>query len=177
MLNLLHRKTLTTGQTVLQPLSEFKSVGELVIGFGKVRRTGVDAAQSIELRSGDRLLVPQRSQVVTVIGEPQQNSSRLDQPGLSREDYMDLSGGLTKRADKKLIFVVRTSAAVVTEPRTRWLGSRKRLAINSADRRVVPPAMGRIRPVTFWTKVTQVLFQGAISAAAIRSFERPGELD
>ena len=87
----------------------------------------------IELREGDRLLVPKTSQEVIVIGQTQRNASHLYQPGLTQQDYFDLSGGLTRRADKKLIYVVRASGAIVTNSRFRWLGRGKGVEIRPGD--------------------------------------------
>jgi hypothetical protein len=105
-----------------------------------------------------------------VIGETQQNTSHLFQPGLSRDDYIQMSGGLTRRADKKLIYVVRASGAVITGSRSRWFGRGDGAEIRSGDTIVVPLDTDRIRPLTFWTNVTQILYQGAIAVAAVNSF-------
>ena len=90
--------TLSTGTVLLDQLvgSEAANLKDLSIGEST---SGV--ISNIELRDKDRLLIPTQSQVVTVIGETQQNTSHLFQAGLSRDGYIDRSGGLTRRADKK----------------------------------------------------------------------------
>jgi protein involved in polysaccharide export with SLBB domain len=162
-----------TGQSLLRQLREAEAVGRLVIDLEQIaaRVNSEELVDDVELRDGDRLLVPKRSQEVTVIGETQQNTSHLFQPGLSRDDYIQMSGGLTRRADKKLIYVVRASGAVVTGSRSRWFGRNGGSEIRPGDTIVVPLDTDRIRPLTFWTNVTQILYQGAIAVAAIRSFE------
>ena len=167
-------ETLATGSALLQQLRETEAVGRLVINLvqvagGDVQNTnGFDG--DVELRDGDRLLVPKRAQEVTVIGETQQNASHLYQPGLTREDYIEMSGGLTRRADRKLIYVVRASGAVVTGSRSRWLGRNKSGLVQPGDTIVVPLETDRIRPLTFWTNVTQILYQAAIAVAAVDTF-------
>ena len=47
-----------------------KRQGRLVIDLDE---GGRNSAKAIEMRDGDRLLVPTRTQVVTVLGETQQN--------------------------------------------------------------------------------------------------------
>ena len=64
------------------------------------------------LKDGDILRVPQTAQEVTVIGEVQSATSHLYDPELSREDYIRLSGGTTKKADDKRIYVVRANGSV-----------------------------------------------------------------
>jgi protein involved in polysaccharide export with SLBB domain len=163
---------LETGQTLLRQLREIEAVGRLVIDLEQLaaRASGAELVSDVELRNGDRLLVPKHAQEVTVIGETQQNTSHLFQPGLTRDDYIDMSGGLTRRADRKLIYVVRASGAVVTGNRSRWFGRGGGTEMRPGDTIVVPLETDRIRPLTFWTQVTQIIYQGAIAVAAIQSF-------
>jgi protein involved in polysaccharide export with SLBB domain len=165
-------QALETGQSLLQQLREMEAVGRLVIDLEQLsaRASGAELVNDVELRDGDRLLVPKQAQEVTVIGETQQNTSHLFQPGISRDDYIEMSGGLTRRADKKLIYVVRASGAVVAGKRSRWFGRGGGTEIRPGDTIVVPLETDRIRPLTFWTNVTQILYQGAIAVAAIQSF-------
>ncbi len=164
-------ETLATGQTLLEQLRNYEPVGRLVINTSNfIGAAGADSVE-IELRDGDRLLVPRRSQVVTVIGEAQQNTSHLYDPVLGRDDYIEMSGGLTRRADRKLIYVVRANGAVVAGSRSRWLGGNRRGGgIQPGDTIVVPLETDRIRSLTFWTSATQILYQGAIAVAAVNSF-------
>jgi protein involved in polysaccharide export with SLBB domain len=166
-------EALETGQALLQQLREMEAVGRLVIDLQELaaRSSGADLVNDVELRDGDRLLVPKQAQEVTVIGETQQNTSHLFQEGLSRDDYIDMSGGLTRRADKKLIYVVRASGAVIAGSRSKWFGRNPGADIRPGDTIVVPLETDRIRPLTFWTNVTQILYQGAIAVAAIKTFD------
>ena len=52
----------------------------------------------MELRDGDRLIVPPSRQYVTVIGEAQNPTSHIWRRDLSRENYLSLSGGTTEMA-------------------------------------------------------------------------------
>lgn len=165
--------TLTTGQALLDQLRSTEAIGRLVIDPRHLY-TGDKAAgasSEIELRDGDQLLVPTRSQFVTVIGEIQQNTSHLYEPNRSRDDYIDLSGGLTRRADKARIYVVRANGAVVVKRQSRWLGRGAGVDIRPGDTIVVPLDADKMRPLTFWTNVTQILYQGAIAVAAVRTFD------
>ena len=159
--------TLSTGRALLDQLINTEAVGRLVIDL---QALASGAAGSIHVRDGDRLLVPDTTQMVTVLGETQQNTSHLYQSRMTRDDYIDISGGLTRRADKKRIYVVRANGAVIAGNRSRWLGRGNKSDIRPGDTIVVPLDTDRIRPLTFWGSVTQILYQGAIAVAAIKTF-------
>ena len=106
------------------------------------------------MRDGDKLLIPIKPQVVSILGETQQNTSHLFREHLTRDDYIDLSGGLTRRADRKLIYVVRANGAVVAANRSKWFGRRGGVKIRPGDTIVVPLDTDRMRPLTFWGNVT-----------------------
>jgi protein involved in polysaccharide export with SLBB domain len=165
--------TLSTGRVLLDQLRSAEPVGRLVIDLEQLaaRAPAEELVDDVELRDGDHLLVPTQSQVVTVIGEVQQNTSHLFQPGLTRDDYIEMSGGITRRADRKHVYVVRASGAVITGGRSRWFGSRGDTDMRPGDTIVAPLDTDRIRPLTFWTNVTQILYQGAIAVAAIQAFD------
>jgi protein involved in polysaccharide export with SLBB domain len=166
-------EALGTGRELLDQLRSSEAVGRLVIDLDQqLAEAHADGVASIiELNDRDRLMVPAHSQVVTVIGETQQNTSHLFQSGVSRDDYIDMSGGLTRRADKKLIYVVRASGEVITDSRSRWFGrGGGRIEMRPGDTIVVPLETDRIRPLAFWGSVTQILYQGALAVAAIQTF-------
>ena len=164
-------ETLETGEVLLDQLRNTEPVGRLVIDLGAVV-AGDSSQAGVEVRDGDRLLVPTNTQMVTVIGETQQNTSHLYRSSLSRDDYINLSGGLTRRADKRRIYVVRANGAVIANTQSRWLGRSGNVDIRPGDTIVVPLDADRMRPLTLWTSVTQIMYQGAIALAAIRSFNR-----
>ena len=164
--------TLSTGSALLNQLRASEASGRLVIDLDidSTNGSATGAAGNMELRDKDRLLIPTQSQVVTVIGETQQNTSHLFEAGLSRNGYIEKSGGLTRRADKKLIYVVRASGAVIVGKRSKWFGRGSGAEIRPGDTIVVPLEIDKIRPLAFWGSVTQILYQGAIAVAAITTF-------
>jgi protein involved in polysaccharide export with SLBB domain len=120
------------------------------------------------MKDGDRIMVPRRAQEVTVLGEVQTITSHLYRPGLTRDDYISLSGGTTQKADKSRIYVVRADGSVVTSG-SAWFG-RGGTEIRPGDSIVVPLDAERMRPLPLWIAVTQIIYQMAIAAAAVNSF-------
>jgi len=164
-------ETLQIGQSLLAQMRSIEPVGRLVIdleSFSAEERAAV--GESLILKDGDRLLVPRRPQEVTVIGEVQYATSHIYREDLSRNDFIAQSGGLTNKADKKRIYVVRASGAVSVESGSLWFGRRGSDNIRPGDTIVVPLDTDRVRPLTLWTSVTQILYNVAISVAAVNSF-------
>ncbi len=158
----------TMGQSLLVDLQNVKPVGRLVFDLDHVRSAEPGSSGDIMMKGGDRILVPRKAQEVSVIGEVQTNTSHLFRPGLTRDDYISLSGGTTQRADRGRIYVVRADGSVVTSG-SAWFG-RGGAEIMPGDSIVVPLDAERMRPLPLWLAVTQIIYQMAIAAAAVNSF-------
>jgi polysaccharide export outer membrane protein len=165
---------LQVGQQLLTELRETEPVGRLVIDLDQVLDSGKGSTDDIVMRPGDTLHVPPVTQEVTVIGEVQSPTSHLHAPGLTREDYIALSGGMTQDADRKHVYVVRANGTVVgrTGKSSRWYNRRDAVEIKAGDTIVVPLDADRLRPLALWTTVSTVLYQIGISVAAITAITR-----
>ena len=159
-------ETLDLSQDILDKLNNFEAIGRLVVNLSR----DLSLSDNIVLEAGDRILIPNVSQTVTVIGETQQNTSHIYRKGLTRNDYIDLSGGLTRRADKKLIYVVRANGEVNINSYSKLLVKRRNIQIEPGDTIIVPTKIDTENNLTLWTNVTQIVYQGAVALAAIRRF-------
>jgi len=160
---------LSVGQQLLEQLRSTKAVGRLVINLKSTLGAQVGSGNDILLRGGDQLLIPKFQQEVTVIGEVQNTTSHLYRSGLSRNDYISLSGGETRRADKSRIYVVRADGSVVANEGGRWF-HRDSASIKPGDTVVVPLNAEHLPPLPLWQAVTQIIYNVAIAAAAVHSF-------
>jgi len=154
------------GQSLLTELRNAQPVGRLVINLNESMRAKPGSEQDIILKDGDRLLVPRVTQEVTVIGEVQSATSHLYDPSLTRNGYIQMSGGLTSRADEKRVYVVRADGSVVVNAGNSWFGSGQ-VDIRPGDTIVVPLDTERMRPLPFWTAVTTIIYNMAVAVAAI----------
>jgi hypothetical protein len=78
-----------------------------------------------------------------------------------------MSGGATKKADRKRIYVVRANGSVVTaNAAASWFEATDPKQINPGDTIVVPLDVERVRPISLWTNVSQIIYQLAIAAAS-----------
>ena len=159
---------LAVGQSLLTQLRQTRAVGRLVINLAGVMRSPVGSQYDVVLADGDELIVPKFRQEVTVIGEVQTVTSHLYRAGLSREDYISMSGGMTARADKGRIYVVRADGSVVSNTGSRWFSSSNQ-QMEPGDTVVVPLNAEHIPPLPFWTAVTQIIYNVAIAFLAVHS--------
>jgi len=161
-------QSLSVGQSLLAELRNAQPVGRLAIDLPRVLDREPGAAGDILLKDRDRLVVPRRSQEVTVIGEVQTVTSHLYQPGLDRGDYVNLSGGLTQKADDGRIYVVRANGQVVASGGGWFRDDARR--IRPGDTIVVPVDTERLPPLPLWTSVTSIIYNLAVAVAAVNSF-------
>lgn len=157
---------LKDAEDLLDALSETEAFGRLVIKMERIMSGLVD---DVRLNDGDFLLVPEFRQEVSVLGEVQHATSHIFTKGWTLEDYLENSGGLTLRADDDRIYVVKADGSVFLPSQTGWL-SHQNESLSPGDTIVVPLDTDRIKSLTLWTSVSQIVYQMALGAAAIRSF-------
>jgi polysaccharide biosynthesis/export protein len=159
----------TVGESLLAQLRQAKAVGRLVINIPRLLRSPIGSQYDVVLRDGDQLIVPKFQQEVTVIGEVQTATSHLFRPGLTRADYIAMSGGMTVRADRARIYVVRADGSVVANSGARWFSSAN-VEIKPGDTIVVPLNAEHIPPLPLWQAVSQILYNVAIAVLAVHEF-------
>jgi polysaccharide biosynthesis/export protein len=158
------------GQTLLGQLRSQKAVGRLVIDLPRMMHSRAGSPYDVILRDSDQLIVPRFQQQVTVIGEVQSATSHLYNASLSRDDYIALSGGTTRRADRGRIYVVHANGSVIAVEGHRWFSlSGSEMQIKPGDTIVVPLDTERLPALPFWTAVTTILYNVAIAVAAVHS--------
>ncbi|MBM4198489.1 MAG: hypothetical protein FJ198_02200 [Gammaproteobacteria bacterium] len=155
-------------KSLVGQLQETKPIGRLVIDLDAVLSRQTGSRDDVILRDGDELAIPKIRQEVTVIGEVQNTSAHLFRSGLSRDQYIALSGGTTNRADSKRTYVVRADGSVVAG-RGGWFGGQGDGSIQPGDTIVVPLDVERLPPLPLWQAVTGIIYNAAVALAAISS--------
>jgi len=162
-------ETIATGRTLLSELQSATPVGRLAMDLPGVLRSEPGSAGDVMLEEGDELMVPGPMQSVTVLGEVQSPTSLLFERGLSRDDYINLSGGMTRRADADRVYIVRANGQVSASGSRRWF-SASDTSVQPGDTIVVPTDIERMRPLPLWTAVTTIIYNMAVAVAAVNSF-------
>lgn len=160
---------LSVGQSLLTQLRQAKAVGRLVINLPPLLGSRVGSLYDVVLRDGDELIVPKAEQEVTVIGEVQTVTSHLYRPGLSRNDYIAMSGGETIRADRGRIYVVQADGSVVANGAGSGWFRNSHTAIEPGDTVVVPLNAEHMPPLPLWQAVSQILYNVAIAVLAVHT--------
>jgi polysaccharide export outer membrane protein len=161
--------TLATGQGLLGQLRSTTAVGRLAMDFPRLLASTPGSPEDVVLQDGDVLMVPGAQQSVTVIGEVNSPTSLLYERGLKRDDYINLSGGLTRRADTSRIYVVKANGQVAAGRSKRWFDADS-ADLTPGDTIVVPADLERVRPLPLWTSVSSIVFNLAVAVAAVNSF-------
>ena len=89
---------------------------------------------------------------------------------MSRDDYIGLSGGFTRKADKSRVYVVRADGSVISSESVGWFRRSANVAIKPGDTIVVPLDTERMPALPLWQAVTSIVYNLAIAAAAVNSF-------
>jgi protein involved in polysaccharide export with SLBB domain len=118
------------------------------------------------MQNGDKLVIPQRSSAVSVVGEVLNSTTHIYDENLSVQDYIQLSGGYTDGADLSKIFVIL--------PNGQSILYKKRLFQDDISRSLLPGSTVVVsrNPNPFnWlgltAVITPILSDLAVSAAAI----------
>jgi polysaccharide export outer membrane protein len=160
---------LSVGQSLLTQLRSTKAVGRLVIDLPAILRSPIGSEYDVQMHDGDELMVPRFQQQVTVIGEVQSATSHLYRPGLSRDDYIAMSGGETARADQKRIYIVRADGSVLSSGGGGWFRTARHAVIEPGDTVVVPLNAEHLPPLPLWQAVSQILYNVSIAVLAVHS--------
>jgi protein involved in polysaccharide export with SLBB domain len=159
-------QSMGVGQALLTQLRRTQPVGRLVIDLPAV--LSGDDANDVVLKDGDTLIVPERSQEVTVLGEVQYATSHIHAPGLSRNDYIGASGGLTANADERRIYIVRANGAVVAgDGSSKWFRQSGAMDVRPGDSIIVPMNVDRVPALALWQSASTIVFNLAVAVAAI----------
>jgi polysaccharide export outer membrane protein len=163
-------QALAIGQQLMTQLRQLKPVGRLVIDMNRVTKARPGMSDDVLVRDGDKLLIPKQTQEITVLGEVQSPISHVFQAGLARDDYIAKSGGITQKADRKRIYVVRANGNVVSGGRTGWFRRSQSTEIRPGDTIVVPLDTERVRALPLWQAVTTILYNLSVGIFAISHF-------
>ena len=125
-------------QSTLTQLSANPPVGRVSIRISPDINRWKNTASDIEVRAGDTLIIPKRPGFVMVSGQVFNPTAVAYRPGKSAAWYLSQSGGPTKVADKKSMFIIRADGSVVGGKESLWSGRSLHATLLPGDTVVVP---------------------------------------
>jgi len=151
------------GQVLLRQLRTTKAAGRMVINLDELLEGR--ERYSVVVQTGDKLYIPQKPQEVTVLGEVYYPTSHLFSDRFSTSDYVNLSGGVTEKGNKRAMYVVRADGSVSVAGR--WFRPNPDPA--PGDTVIVPLKVDRVSSLKLFTDISTVVFQLAVTVAALNS--------
>ncbi|MCM8785555.1 MAG: SLBB domain-containing protein [Candidatus Omnitrophica bacterium] len=139
----------------LEKLAEVEPQGRIVIKMDKFEEFE-NSIYDIALENGDIIYIPKKPVYVSVIGEVNNPANVLYDSNLTLNDYIQKTGGFTKDADRKNIFIVRVDGS-----------SDKNLErIESGDTIIIPfePKGEKLR---FIKDIIQIFYQLAVGIGVL----------
>lgn len=160
-------------RVLLRDLTQVQAIGRLVINLPGIV-TG-ESKYDINLQDGDELIVPSLNKTINVVGEVYQPTSHVFSDDLTYLDFIQASGGFKALADEEKVYIIRANGSVVVpsnrSARGYWFSrnNASQYDIQAGDTIVVPFDSNHVDNITLWTNVSQVLYQFAVTIAAIGS--------
>ncbi|NRF63972.1 polysaccharide biosynthesis/export family protein [Vibrio coralliilyticus] len=155
----------TEAMTIADELASTEAIGRLVINLPEALAGNANA--DIIVEKGDKLYVPARQPIVSVMGEVQFSSNHTFTPGMTIEDYISSAGGTKKQADTDRIYVVRADGSVMLPNNSFWF-SRKSNPLEPGDTIIVPLDTDYLDGLSTLTSATQILYQIGVAWSAVK---------
>jgi protein involved in polysaccharide export with SLBB domain len=158
-------------QSLISRLKEVKAEGRVVIRLAP----GPEFAQSnynLALEAGDRLYIPHKPDTVSVAGEVYNPANLVfNQKKPEAKLYLALTGGPTKYANEKGMYILRADGTVLSKSGAGqsnvWLSSFEDTPLYPGDTLVIPPKLIHTRFKTELKDITSIIFELAVSAGII----------
>ncbi|MDV6316117.1 SLBB domain-containing protein [Idiomarina sp. HP20-50] len=151
---------------LLSDLLATEAVGRLIMDLPKVLSDR--AARDLQLKDGDALYVPTKSDSISIMGEVQMTTSYRFDPDLSVEAYIERSGGIKQKADEERIYIVKANGAIeLYEDGSSWFSFSGNSQLGPGDTIIVPMDTTYTENLELWSQVTGIIYNSAIALAAI----------
>jgi protein involved in polysaccharide export with SLBB domain len=144
-------------------------IGRLVIDMEAIL-SGKD--EDIILEDGDRIIIPQEQQTISVIGEVFAPNAHLYKNQESIDYYIDQSGGATEFADVDNSYIIKADGSIIPPNRLANGGffRRGQTGLEPGDTIVLPIQVATFSGLAATTEISEIVYQLAVAAAAVSSF-------
>lgn len=164
--------SLQSQQQLIATLRRMRATGRIVLDLTPYSR-GLNALPSLPLEDGDRFVVPVTPATVSVVGAVYDQNSFLYKRGDHVVDYLRISGGANKNADKRHEFVIRADGSVISKQTaggTLFSGGFDSKLVYPGDTVVVPDNVSKVSLLRNLTDISAVFGQFGLGIAALTLF-------
>jgi protein involved in polysaccharide export with SLBB domain len=164
---------------LLASLRKVEPLGRVVIRLDDPERLR-GTPEDIELEEADTLYVPETTQTVNIVGAVFNPTAIVYTPYRTVGEYVTMSGGTTKIADDKEIYVIKVNGAAVSRKGFKWLGASwdgtkyvyhpggiRSLTLDPGDTIVVPEQLERIEWLKQIKDIATIIGQIALTAGVV----------
>ncbi|MFZ0395262.1 MAG: SLBB domain-containing protein [Terracidiphilus sp.] len=158
-------------QEAIAALRSHPAEGRLVIRISSDISRWANTPADIVVRTGDRITIPKRPDVVVISGQVYNPGGLFFEPGRDAKWYMERAGGVTDFGDKKHILVMRANGEVVAQSNRLFYGGELNVRMHAGDSIIVPEKV--IGGSQLWRNLiatAQVMSSVAITGAAVGAF-------
>jgi len=171
---------ITSQEALIEKLRKVRATGRVVIALLPLSILK-GSTYDILLQDGDTLFVPQKQNTVNVIGAVYNPTAVLfDESRTEVKHYLAKTGGPTKNAEKKEMYIVRADGSVISKKGRSWLGvswseeedklgfwrSFENAKLQPGDTVIVPEKVIHPNYMREIRDITQILYQIAVTAGA-----------
>jgi protein involved in polysaccharide export with SLBB domain len=158
-------------QQVLAALKSHPATGRQVIRISEDISRWENTAADIEVRAGDKLIIPKQPNFVLVSGQVYNSAAMSFTPGKDARWYLNRAGGVTQSGNKGAIYIVRADGSVVGHGGHWFNGDAMSIRLKPGDAVVVPEKiMGGSMAWRNLIAVGQIVSSMAIVGAAAGAF-------
>ncbi|HUI44626.1 MAG TPA: SLBB domain-containing protein [Nitrospirota bacterium] len=122
--------------------------------------------EDLLLQDGDSLDIPKKPQEIMILGEVYTPGAQIYLPGMTVKDYLERTGGFTKNADSKEVFIVQANGFAYGEE-SPSVGNIENVKLQAGDAIFVPQKIERYATLRTLGDIIDVLFKTAVIFATI----------
>jgi hypothetical protein len=155
---------------VLAALRSHPATGRLVINISSNIAKWENTPADIEMRAGDKLVIPKRPNFVMVSGQVYNATAISYAPGKDLRWYLQKAGGATPTGKTKETYVLRADGSVVPHGHGWMSGGLMSLKMKPGDTVFVPEKVVGVSPV--WQNIlgmAQIMSAAALPLAVVGS--------
>lgn len=146
-----------------------QAIGRVVLEIPSAEISQVKDLPDMVLDDGDRLMVPTKPSVVSVMGMVYNENSFIFHPGKSVGDYIDQAGGPTRDADESRMYVLRADGSVVSAQNSNSIfNAFSGGMLMPGDAVIVPEMLDKFALTKELRDWSQIFYQFALGVAGLK---------